>query len=472
MGSSRWRMLMAMAVGIALIAGVVVVKLLSGSTSANLASATSGDPPSHSRSSSDLPHSPSGGPPNHSRARHSGRSVDLARFTSAAFSYGFDFDQGATEFGPRRRSRFAEVSVAHVLASMPGIVQDTAITFFGMPDPEPTPGHFDLSALASRIKFIVATDGIPVMTLCGAPPWMTGDGGTNAAPTPGHYQAFATLAAKIAASFPQVKYFVVWNEFKGFAEPAAHKWNIRGYTLMYNDVYRAIKRVRPDALIGGPYAPTAPLRRPGPGNLPSTPHGPWGYLDQATLDAIRYWLANKAGAQFIAVDGRDIPTTGVITNPLTATEKYAAVDAWLRKQTSLPIWWTESYIQPESNWPAGQAAAARVAALVQMASSGARVGMQWQPQQGPRFNNEGLWIDSGPRPTFRPTTLAQVLPPVLAVLDHQVSIVRGQPFGVLVASGPGGTIAVNTTDRATSAVVGGSRVSLKPGQVRTSTRHE
>jgi hypothetical protein len=356
-----------------------------------------------------------------------------------------------------------------VLASMPGIVQDTAITFFGMPDPEPTPGHFDLSALASRIKFIVATDGIPVMTLCGAPPWMTGDGGTNAAPTPGHYQAFATLAAKIAASFPQVKYFVVWNEFKGFAEPAAHKWNIRGYTLMYNDVYRAIKRVRPDALIGGPYAPTPPLSHPGFGNLPSTPHGPWGYLNQKTLDAIDYWLANKAGAQFIAVDGRDFPPSGPVTDSLTATEKYAATDAWLREQTSLPIWWTESYIQPESI--SGPAAAVRVAVLLQMASSGARVGMMWQPQEGPPegIPNEGLWMTSGSG--FGPTTLGRFLPPVLAVLGDHVSIVPGQPFGVLAASGPGGTVAVNTTDSATSAFVGGKRIPLEPGQVLTSISH-
>jgi hypothetical protein len=480
MGPFRWRMLMAIALPVALIAGVVAVKLHSGSFSAPLVSAPSVDPPSHSGNSSAPPHSaPSGHRSRHSRSsrarRHSALSVDLSSFTSAAFSYGFDYDQGATEFSPlkgeNRGSRLAAASAAQVLTSMPGVVQDTPIIFWGMPDPEPTPGHFDLSGLASRINFITATDGIPVITLCGAPPWMTGGSGPTVAPTPGHYQAFATLAAKIAASFPQVKYFVVWNELKGFSDDGGHNWNIRSYTLMYNDVYRAIKSVRPDALIGGPYAPTDPLPRPGPDNLPSTPHGPWGYLVQPTLNAISYWLANKAGAQFIAVDGRDFPTTGIITDPLTATEKYAAMDTWLREQTSLPIWWTESFIQPESFWPAGQAAAVRVATLVQMASSGARVGMQWQPQQqAGDLPNEGLWL-SGRSLSFPPTTLAQILPPVLAVLGHQVSIVPGQPFGVLVASGPGGTIAVNTTNSATTALVGGSRISLGPGQVRTSISH-
>lgn len=472
MSPFRWRMLMAIAAAVALIAGVVVVILHLGGSSAPRVSALSGNPPSPQGS-------PSG--PSHSanalkHSRGSGAppvSADLPSFTSAAFSYGFDFDQGTSEFslikGESRASNLATASVANVLDSMQGVVQDTPIMGWGLPDPEPTPGHFDLSAIAARINFVVATDGTPVITLCRAPPWMTDGGAPDSAPTPGHYQAFATLAAKIAASFSQVKYFVVWNELKGFSDDGGRNWNIRGYTVMYNDVYRAIKRVRPDAFIGGPYAQTEPLARPGPGNLSSTPHGPWGYLNQATLDAISYWLANKAGAQFIAVDGRDFPATGAVTDPLTATEKYAATDAWLREQTTLPIWWTESFIQPESI--SGPAAAVRVAALVQMASSGARVGMQWQPQEGPiqSLPNEGLWMASGSG--FRPTTLAQFLPPVLAVLGHPVSIVPGQPFGVLVASGPGGTIAVNTTSSATSALVGGNRMSLEPGQVRTILSH-
>lgn len=385
---------------------------------------------------------------------------------SGQFSYGFDFAQSGpyAAAGPGAN---AAASARHVISSMPGIVEDIPIMGWGMPDPEPAPGRFDLSAIAKRVRLVISTGGVPVVTLCVAPDWMTP--GFLEPPTPAHYQDFATLAAKIARSFPRVRYFVVWNEFKGFWNKAASRWNIQGYTTMYNDVYRAIKRVRPAAQVGGPYAVTPPLAGPGPGNLPSTPHGPWGYLFQGTLDAIRYWLTHKVGADFIALDGRDFPGAHLITSPLIATEKYAALDAWVKRITSLPIWWMESHIQPaNSGWSESRAAAIRVAALIQMAASGARVGMQWQPQQGGGVPDEGVWTATDFPGGGRPTALGRILPGVQSVLRHKVTIVAGQAPGVLVASGPGGAIAVNTTAGSARARVDGATILLRPGQVRVS----
>lgn len=383
------------------------------------------------------------------------------------FSYGFDFAQEGPYPGGQPAAK-AVSSARRVLSSIPGMREDTAIMDWGLPDPEPSPGSFDFSAIAARIRLITSTGGTPVVTLCAAPDWMKNGTSPDAAPTPAHYQDFATLAARIAQSFPQVKYFVVWNELKGFWNEAANNWNIQGYTAMYNDVYTAIKKVRPDALVGGPYAPLSPEAGPRSGSLPSVPHGAWGYLDPRTLDAVRYWLAHNAGADFVAVDGRDFPKTGPITDPLTATEKYATTDQWLRGHTSLPIWWVESSIQPASSgWSQSQAAAIRVAALVQLASSGASVGMQWQPQQGGGgVSDEGLWTATDSPGGGRPTALAQILPAVLAVLRHSVTIVGNQRPGVLVASGPGGTIALNTGTARTTAKVNETSVSLGPGQVR------
>jgi len=343
------------------------------------------------------------------------------------------------------------------------MLEDTSIMNWGLPDPEPSPGRFDFSAIASRIALITATGGTPVITLCSAPGWMKGGSSPGLAPTPGHYRDFATLAAKIAQSFPQVKYFLVWNEFKGFWSKAANSWNIRGYTAMYNDVYTAIKRVRPDALVGGPYAPTPPYSTPQLGNLESTPHGVWGYLDQRTLSAIRYWLTHRAGADFVAVDGPDFPKTGPITDPLTATLKYVAVNLWLHHQTSLPIWWVESPVQPAaSGWSDARAAAIRVAALIQLASSGATVGMQWLGRSLP---DEGLWTATDQSGGGRRTSLARVLPGVLSVLQYPLSGVASPHVGVLVAGGRGGTIAVNTTAVSVATVIKGSPVTLGPGQV-------
>jgi hypothetical protein len=184
------------------------------------------------------------------------------------------------------------------------------------------------------------------------------------------------------------------------------------------------------------------------------------------LYAINYWLANKAGADFIAVDGPDYPKTGPITDPLTATNKYAAVDLWLRQRTSLPIWWMESRLEPPgSNWSASQAAAIRIATLTQLASSGARIGMQWQPQQEENFPDAGLWTTTSSPGGGQPTVLARLLPRVLAVLRYPTSVVPGQGPGILVAHSLGGTVAVNTTTAKATTVINGTSTTLRPGQV-------
>ena len=101
-----------------------------------------------------------------------------------------------------------------------------------------------------------------------------------------------------------------------------------------------------------------------------------------------------------------------------------------------------------------QQAALRIAVLLQMASSGASVGMQWNPEQDAGWD-EGLWTSTGAAGGGTPTVLGQELPGVLAVLAAPVSVLSGEPVGTLVASGADGTVTVHESATTASVVVTG-----------------
>ena len=386
-----------------------------------------------------------------------------------AFTYGFDLStQAPTDSGGNDPA--AVTSARSVLSGFAGSYVDQSIWGFGADtSPEPTPGNFDMSAIAGRLHLIESAGGIPVITLVSAPNWMKDQSAGSSGlfrqpPSPDHYADFATLCAHVAASFPEVKYFVVWSELRGFYQAQSKSWDGAAYTAMYNDVYTAIKAVRPDARVGGPYANLASVATPVNG-VASSLHGPWGYLDQTMVDALSYWLAHRVGADFVAVDGSTEiakSDSADLTDAVTASEKYAAVDQWIRSQTDLPIWWMESHIQPTSGWTEQQAAAARVATLVLMAASGARVGMQWQPQQQASWPDEGLWTSTLQPGGGRPTVLAGILPHVLPVLKDPVTIADGGPPGVLMATTASHSIAINTTGATVRVHQGDASVTLAP----------
>jgi len=369
--------------------------------------------------------------------------------SSRSFSYGYDLASDGTYGNTRATGAAAARSVA---ATLPGALEDVPIMGWGVGSPEVSPGAYDFSQIAKRIAFVEGTGGVPVITLSGAPDWMKGGAaGTtdwsqlDAAPLPQHYGDFARLSAAVASAFPQVKYFVVWKEMKGFWSASGNSWDAVDYTTMYNDVYGAVKAARPDAVVGGPYV--AIQSRSGPPNpARPTPSGPWGTLRPQPLALVTYWLEHAVGADFLAVDGPAFTSdAGLTTDPLASTAKYAAADAWLRSQTSLPIVWMESHLLPDPTVAdQQQQAALRVAALVQMASSGASLGMQWNPESRPTWD-EGLWSGSDAPGGGQPTVLGRELPAVLAVLAGPVSLVGGQAPGTLVATGPDGTVTVTLT---------------------------
>lgn len=406
---------------------------------------------------------------------------------TANFTYGFDFsnqepDPPSQDTDAKSNYPAAVQSALKVLSGFSGATMDQSIDGFGAQDnPEPSAGTFDTSSIGPRIRMILNAGGIPVITLVQAPSWMyTGcaNPDTNsydypvptfgAAPCPEHYTDFAALAAHIAKCFPDVKYFVVWSEMRGFFNASTQSFDAVNYTRMYNDVYDSIKAVRPDAMVGGPYATMSSYVSPHPDTSNGVLHGAWGCIDANSQAALSYWLTHKVGADFITIDGKtDIASSdnAGISNPLTASEQYYAVDEWIRSQSSLPIWWMESHIQPDSGWNDYQAAAARIATLVLMNASGASVGMQWQPQEQAGWPDEGLWTSAEIAGGGQATVLADLLLEALPVLRQRLVIQDNEPAGVVVGTGPAGTILVNTTNNSAAAILNGQTIVLGPDTV-------
>jgi hypothetical protein len=435
---------------------VAVIVIVVGITALTIwAVLPAASPSARSRGADDLPPTRSGAPAAVSPS---------PGIANEAFTYGFDLSYGE----PTGSSITKGVAAARkVMSKFSGTLMDQAIYGFGADvDPEPAPDKFDMSDIARRLRLIESSGGTPVLTLAGAPPWMHPTSTDSLAPpTPSDDEDFATLCAHIARSFPKVKYFVVWDGLSGFWSSTLHTWNVGTYVALFNDVTTAIHAVRPTAVVGGPYVPVAASLHQQRGSA-ATVRGPFGFVAQGVLQTVSYWLAHEVGAGFIALDGTtaDAATRTGALDAVTASGLYAAFDSWIAARTKLPIWWLGSQIEP-AGWNPAQGAAARVATLAQMAASGARVGMQYQPQDKTGWSDEGLWTSTKLGGGGKATTLATDLLRALPILETRPALAAGEPTGVLVATDGAGTLAVNTTPAPAAAVVGGAPVTLPPGSV-------
>ncbi|MFJ3420172.1 xylan 1,4-beta-xylosidase [Streptomyces sp. NPDC086082] len=276
--------------------------------------------------------------------------------------------------------------------------QDQAIMGWGADNPEPVKGRYDFGALDRRIDFMRKAGGTPVITLCCSPDWMKGgksgvdntnwsQASLETAPKPDHYADYAALAATVAKRYPDVTHFIVWNEFKGFWNDSKQRWDYEGYTQLYNLVYKALKKVNPKIMVGGPYLVMDSVD-PRDANASRTFRGSWGAMDQRIIDAFDYWNEHKAGADFVVVDGSSYTNDDdLLPNEFGATDKLTAVSRWVREQThDLPLWWAEYYVEPadgnddRKGWSETHRVAVQATGMIAMAKGGATSGFYWNPE--------------------------------------------------------------------------------------------
>lgn len=353
------------------------------------------------------------------------------------------------------------------------LLQNQHIMGWGADNPEPAPGTFNFGSLDNRIQYIRKTRGVPIITLCCAPDWMKGGppGQTDwskleVAPTPDHYRDFAQLAATVVRRYPDVRYFAVWNELKGFFDKNADRWDYKNFTNFYNQVYDAVKAVNPHVKIGGPYIPMYSFVR----GHQSSVRGPWGSVDQRVLDAVQYWLRYKHGADFISVDG---PTASddrdVYPDEVTALDKLGAINRWLRSKTDLPIWWDEYYVEPESlPWQENRRIAINAAALIELAKTGVTTALYWNNEAQDGRCQGCLWISTlmgnGGTPGGMLTLLqsfARWFPAGTELIDLGSADRR-----VRVLAQPRRAVAVNVSGVRVRAKVGGRELTLNPYEIR------
>jgi hypothetical protein len=332
-------------------------------------------------------------------------------------------------------------SAEHLLTSM-GTFQNVSLMGWGTQDPEPSPGVYHWRSLDRRVDVMADTVSAKrrMITLITAPGWMKVGGASqewnmDAAVAPAYYGDFAQLAAKVAERFdghhrarngellPKVDYFDVWNEMKGFWDTATNSWNVQAYTTLYNDVYASIKAVRPRAKVGGPYAP---LDAGDPSTIadPSSVRGSFGVVDQRALDVVSYWLAHKAGAQFMSVDGGPASTSA---SGFASGQYFTAVATWLLDvesaadagAKSLPIVWAEFYpgIRSRSGVATGQeAVAVDMSNIVQAGLAGVNYLLIWEMEGTAAgtspYTGESVWTDTadadGGRPPRSPDPTASL----------------------------------------------------------------
>ncbi len=395
-----------------------------------------------------------------------------------------------TQFSADEGSEAAVERVEKRLGEQP-LPQIQHIMGWGAGNPEPVEGRYDFEEMDRRVDFVRATGGTPVVTLCCAPDWMKGgksgadstdwsQSALETAPEPEHFEDYAALAATVAKRYPDVRHFIVWNEFKGFWNNAEARWDYEGYTELYNLVHKALKKVDKDIMVGGPYLVMDSLDPRQQQDASTSLKGPWGAMDQRVLDAFDYWNKNKAGADFVVVDGSSYTQDDdLLPDEFAATEKFTAVSEWVRERSAgLPLWWAEYYVEPadaddnRAGWSENRRVAVHAAGLMAMARGGATSGFYWNPEEEKGPECPGcLWSPTDKRdgggalPMYGLLSrFGEEFPPGTAY--ETVSVAADDKPNVRVLADDKAVLVVNTLDRKISADIDGEKFDMGAYEVK------
>jgi hypothetical protein len=187
-----------------------------------------------------------------------------------------------------------------------------------------------------------------------------------------HIDAFAKLCSKAAERYPDITYFQVWNEFKGYWDHKRNRWDVEKYTDHYNKIYKAVKAVRPDAKIGGFYMVLTEAIVTG------------GTLSKKDWKLINYWLKHKAGADFFCFDGnlrrwKNRKQSRPLEVVMSRAPGFGKVAAQLKTKTDLPIWVSEYYGAQKDTGNPQYEAANHASAYYHSLINGTTVALHWDP---------------------------------------------------------------------------------------------
>ncbi|WP_210586400.1 xylan 1,4-beta-xylosidase [Streptomyces sp. GESEQ-35] len=395
-----------------------------------------------------------------------------------------------TQFSADEGSSAAVARAEGLLSQGGGLPQIQHVMGWGADNPEPVKGRYDFEAMDRRIDFVRESGGTPVVTLCCAPDWMKGgkagvddtdwsQAALETAPQPEHFDDFAALAVTVAERYPDVRHFIVWNEFKGFWNDAEARWDYEGYTQLYNLVHKALKKVDKDIMVGGPYLVMDSLD-PREDDASTTVKGPWGAMDQRTLDAFDYWNKHRAGADFVVVDGSSYTRDDeLLPDEFAATDKFTAVGKWVRERApGLPLWWAEYYVEPADGnddrhgWSEPRRGAVQAAGMIAMAKGGATSGFYWNPEEEKGTECPGcLWTPTSGSQGGKKLPMYDLVSRFNAEFPpgtryETVSVAKKDVPDVRVLADDKAVLVVNTQDRAITATVDGHRVELQAYEVK------